>query len=87
MKATLGRSVIVHNLLSNGAVDHPAVITRAFSERLTEEGPVLVNLTVFPDCASPLPRGSVQLFHTADAARRYAFEHGQAVVAHWPERA
>lgn len=87
MKASLGRTVIVHNLPSNGAMDHPAVITRAWSERSTAEGPVAVNLTVFPDCAAPLQRGSVMLFDNAAAAHDHVVENPRSVVAHWPERA
>jgi hypothetical protein len=85
-KATLGRTVIVHNLMSNGANDHPAVITRAWSELPTEQGPVCVNLTVFPDCGAPLQRSCVLLFQDAEAARRHTFENAHAIVAHWPER-
>jgi len=85
-KATIGRTVIVHGLMSNGANDHPAVITRAWSELPTEQGPVCVNLTVFPDCGPPLQRGSVQLFHDAEAAHRHVFENKTGIAAHWPER-
>lgn len=86
-KATIGRTVIVHNLPSNGAIDQPAVITRAWSDRPTEEGAVRVNLTIFPDCGPVMNRGSVQLFNDAEAARRYVFENQHAIAAHWPERA
>ena len=86
-KATIGRIVIVHNVPSNGAIDQPALITRAWSDRPTEEGAVMVNLTVFPDVSSPVFMGSVMLFDNAEAAHRHSFENQRAVVAHWPERA
>lgn len=88
MKATLGRAVIVHGIDSNGALQHPATITRAWSEADTEEKPVCVNLTVFPDCAAPRTQGSVMLYNTKEAAL-FAFDNNVstgAPVAYWPER-
>jgi hypothetical protein len=43
--------------LGNGAMKHPAIITRVW-------GPDMVNLTVFPDCGSVTDRTSVpRAFH------------------------
>jgi len=44
---SLGRIVIHRGISSNGAKDHPAIVNRVFT-------PECVNLTVFPDCGSPV---------------------------------
>lgn len=81
MKASIGRMVIVQGIHSNGATEHPAVITRVWSGHDTDEAPVCVNLTVFPDSAPPMMRSSVPLYSTAALAANQA-----ALVAYWPER-
>lgn len=86
MKPTIGRTVIVHGIESNGAVDHPAVITRCWSERDTSEGAVAVNLTVFPDSQMPQVHSSVMLFESRSEAQAYAGGQSGVKVAHWPER-
>ena len=86
-KATIGRTVIILNVPSNGAIEQPAVITRAWSDLPTEQGAVAVNLTVFPDCAAPVCKSSVLLFDNAEAAHLHLGQNPHAIVAHWPERA
>lgn len=54
MKPSLGRIVLFGNELSNGALEHPAIITRVWSD-------ACVNLLVFPDCAPPVAKTSVPL--------------------------
>lgn len=87
MKATIGRTVIVHNFSSNGTTEQPAVITRAWSDRSTADGPVGVNLTIFPDCAPPVNRGSVMLYDDVEQARAACFGNSGAIAAYWPPRA
>lgn len=87
MLPTIGRTVIVHGIVSNGSLDHPAVITRAWSKHDTAQGPVAVNLTVFPDNAPPQLLSSVMLFETVDEARAHCAGRMGAYAAHWPERA
>lgn len=85
MKASIGRTVIVIGVNSNGSDTHAAVITRVWSDRSTKDGAVGVNLTVFPDLSSPMQLGSVMLHDTQEAA--LAARYGTtAPVAHWPTR-
>lgn len=86
MIPTQGRQVIILGVKSNGIEEQPAIITRAWSTRDTREGPVMVNLTVFPDCGMPQLHSSVHLFETAEEA--HAFRGGQPGMkaAHWPQR-
>lgn len=83
MKPSLGRTVIVKGLQSNGSDEHPAVITRVWSDKDTADAPVLVNLTVFPDCGDPKVRGSVKLFDSREAV---VVDYPNEVVAFWPDR-
>ena len=85
MKPSIGRIVVLHGWLSNGAMDHAAVITRVWAEQDTASGPVLVNLTVFPDMAAPIAQGSVHLFDTPEQAHAHRAGTG-GLVAHWPAR-
>ena len=88
MKATIGRTVIVHGISSNGATEQPAIITRVWApDRSTEDGPVGVNLTVFPDGGAPFQRGSVMLHHTEEQARAACHGNAHAIAAYWPPRA
>lgn len=88
MIPTIGRTVIVHGISSNGVVDHPAIITRVWSTgRDTKDGPIAVNLQVFVDCAPMQVRTSVMLFETAEQAYASCAGNPFAVAAHWPERA
>lgn len=82
--ATIGRIVHVRGINSNGSDVQPAIITRAWSTRPTEEGPVGVNLTVFSDTAAPLLRGSVMLYDTEDLAGQACVGRSHEVVAYWP---
>lgn len=54
MTPTIGRVVIFSGEMSNGALEHPAIITRVW-------GPECVNLTVFLDNAAPRSWTSVML--------------------------
>lgn len=46
MKPSPGRIVLFHGVVSNGAREHPAIVTRVWSD-------TCVNLTVFPDYMGP----------------------------------
>lgn len=54
MKPSLGRIVLFRSLDSNGSLEHPAIITRVWSD-------VCVNLLVFPDNFLPVAKTSVVL--------------------------
>jgi hypothetical protein len=84
MIPTLCRSVILLGIHSNGSDRHPAVITRVWGNGDTAAGPVLVNLTIFPDNAPPTTRGSVQLYDTEALARAAQAGNPHAPVAYWP---
>lgn len=86
MVPTIGRTVVVQGIDSNGATEAPAVITRAWSRRSTAEGAIAVNLTVFPDAAPPRVLTSVMLFHTAQEAHAYRGATPFSPAAHWPAR-
>jgi hypothetical protein len=86
MKATIGRTVILHGIFSNGSAEHPAIINRAWSDRDTAEGPVCINVTVFPDCGEPQCKTSVYLFETKELAHAHHFENPHAPVCYWPPR-
>lgn len=90
MKASIGRIVVLIGHSSNGTDEHPAIITRAWSEHDTRDGPVSVNLTVFPDFVAPderaaRPYSSVMLFDTREEAEA-AKAQQSGPVAYWPER-
>jgi hypothetical protein len=81
MKASIARSVIFQGIHSNGANEHPAVITRVWNDyQDTKDGPVLVNLTVFPDMGDPVNYSSVPLYESRQEAS------GQVNSAFWPDR-
>ncbi len=52
MKPSLGRIVLFHNFDSNATKEHPAIITRVWSD-------TCINLTVFPDYSVSIVRSSV----------------------------
>lgn len=87
MKASIARLIIVLGHSSNGSEEQPAIITRAWSEQDTKDGPVLVNATVLPDCSEPVVQGSIKLFDSRDEA--VAYRTGATLpekVAFWPPR-
>ncbi len=86
MKPSICRDVIVHGLNSNGVLEHPAKITRVWAEGDTAEGPVMVNVTVFPDCGQPIPRGSVRLYESKEEALAAQTISSDPMVAYWPPR-
>lgn len=71
---------------SNGAIKHAAIVTRVFSDDDTAGGPVLVNLTVFPDQVVPISMQSVLLFEAEQDAMAYRALHHSADVAFWPSK-
>ena len=82
----IGSTVIVRGIQSNGATEHPAIITRAWSTQDTDRGAVAVNLTVLPDCGAPLLRTSVMLFSAEHQALEYCGGKNNAVAAYWPAK-
>lgn len=91
MKPTIGRDVHVMNFNSNGSSVQAAKITRIWADHDPSEGPVRVNLVVFPDSAPPCTCGSVLMFDSEQAATEYLDLQAKAggtqareVVAYWP---
>lgn len=87
MAPSIGRIVLVQTAETyNGANVHPAIINRVWGDNdpaAARGAFVCVNMTVFPDCASPFSMTSVQLFETEEEARGSGGRH----VAWWPARA
>ena len=84
MKPSIGRTVIVRGIESNGANEHPAVITRVWGPGDPAAGDdVRVNVTVFLDAHAPQNWGSVRLCESQEEAERI----GGPVSAFWPPRA
>jgi hypothetical protein len=92
MKPTPGRMVTALGYSSNGSIEHPAIITRVWSDQDPADAVVLVNLTMFPDMESPKLHGSVQIFNTraeAEAFRAEKIAQGWEkgpLVCFWPDR-
>ena len=72
-KPSLGRIVLFRSHVSNGNSEHPALITRVWSD-------TCVNLTVFPDNSEPKLFTSVVLNEDTDAA------HAGQQAWRWPPR-
>lgn len=71
--------VILKGHYANGSDEHPAVVTRVWSQMGDRH---LVNLTAFPDACAPESRTSVYLFASRDAMQAAGLSYG----AFWPER-
>lgn len=100
MKVSIGRIVIVKGVSSNLTDEQPAVVNRVWHTHDTAEAPVMVNVTVFPDCGAPISKGSIMVFDSrelaiADYEKRKAdfLANGGSPTAEiypaafWPERA
>lgn len=72
MKPSLGRIVLFRSEQSNGQHEHPAIVTRVWSD-------TCVNLTVLPDCGAPVSKTSV--IQNEDMT-----EGNQSVAWRWPPR-
>ncbi len=85
MKPTIGRIIITKGVESNGSRVHPAIINRVWSDAEPSDACVLVNCTVFPDCAAPVSQGSIRMFESEDLADAFqaTLSHTQ-VVGFWP---
>lgn len=96
MKASIGRIVIFAGIVaqSNGQTTAPAIITSDCShggdtlDPAHSKNGLCVNLTVFPDCRSPVQASSVALFDTEEEARASSVAQGTKTphVAWWPPR-
>ncbi len=71
-KPSIGRIVLFRSLSSNGASEHPALITRAWSD-------TCVNLTVFPDVGEPVLKTSVNQNESLEGPN-------QDLAWRWPPR-
>ncbi len=71
MKPSLGRIVLFRSELSNGALEHPAIITRVWSD-------TCVNLTVFLDFGAPSLKTSVTFDESEAPSAQYSWR--------WPPR-
>lgn len=89
MKPTIGRTILVKGIASNGSNIHPAIVTRVWSDADPRDlsQTVLVNATVFPDSAPPVSRGSIRMLETeAEAEAVTAGASSGQIVAFWPPR-
>lgn len=87
MKASISRMVVVKGVLSNCSDEHPGVINRVWSKEDTADGPVGINVTVFPDCGASLCKTSVMLYDSREAAELFlATQLHKPVVCFWPDR-
>lgn len=71
MKPSLGRIVLFRSYNSNGSIEHPAIITRVWSD-------TCVNLIVFLDMAIPMLKSSVIQDEDVSSDNNYAWR--------WPPR-
>lgn len=65
MQIAMGRIVIVSlpGQEANGVTVFPAIVTRTFSDNTeTSNGPVTVNVTVFPDQGQPRGASSLNIY-------------------------
>jgi hypothetical protein len=73
VKPNVSDMVIVHADVYNGTREHPAVVTRVWGDVDTKDGPVTVNLTMFPDGGGePQFFSSIQLFNDRATAHKQA---------------
>lgn len=83
MQPTIGRIVILKGLNANFTDEHPAIITRVWSD-------TCVNVCVFPDSLPPESHLSINLFEDRDAAEAWVSGksdgHYRELAAFWPER-
>ena len=87
MKVSLGRTVITFGVVdSNGSKEHPAIVTRVWSDKDLDEGSFFINLTVFPDCDQPRPQGSVRMFNDRASAMAWRESSPHDMVAFFPDR-
>lgn len=71
LKAHKGLQVMHVGVSSNGETEHPAIVTRVWSEsQVNGEQYTTVNLTIFPDLMTPQLHGSQCLFRTKGEALR-----------------
>lgn len=72
MKPSLGRIVLFRSLDSNGSKEHPALVTRVWSD-------TCVNLTVFPDYGELVFKTSVNQNESLEGPN-------QELAWRWPPR-
>lgn len=84
MKVSIGRMVTFKGHFSNGTDEHPAVITRDWSNGGDPlNGSFAVNLTVFPDCGVPVCMSSVLMYDSREAAEASGYQSHRCF---WPDR-
>lgn len=71
MKIRLGSPVIVRSTTTfNGTNTHPGLVNRIWSSPRTDtrDGPVMVNVAMFPDCAGTINETSILVHDSEDQA-------------------
>jgi hypothetical protein len=79
VKLSLGRTLIIKGLQSNGSDEHPAIVARVWSD-------AMANVWALPDAGSPVWRSSVTVVADRVAAEQYLKRGIGEVVCFWPER-
>lgn len=74
--------VCVYNLMSNGILEHPAIVTRRWTGRI-------VNLMVLPDAGVPFALQNIEFFQTREEAVNFISNLDpenkyKKIVAFWP---
>lgn len=77
-----GKGILILGLHSNGSDVQAGVITRDWGP--TQSVHHIINATIFPDCASPFTRGSLNFYiNEAEARKAYAEMDNGKVPCAW----
>lgn len=88
MIVTPSRIVTVKGFRANGIDEHPAIVTRVWTQPpVDDSGYGCANLQIVPDAAAIEVRTSVYFFNHRTAAEAFLkTQGGGMIVAFWPDR-
>lgn len=81
MKARVSFPIVVMGVIANGAMEHPAIINRVWSDLDTVDGPVAVDATMFPSGGGDAQFQSSIMLH--DSRELAVAAGGGRRVAYW----